>query len=52
MLSQYHHIAPDDLNIFTVVDDPQAATNIIVNFRESKGRSGLDLPPGMKKTRS
>lgn len=52
MLAQYHHIAPEDLNIFTVLDNPQAATKIIVDFRESKGHSGLDLPPGMKKAKS
>ena len=50
MLEKYHHISPDDLDVFTVVDEPEAATKIIVDFREAKGRGGIDLPSGMKKT--
>jgi uncharacterized protein (TIGR00730 family) len=49
MLTEYKHISPDDLNVFTVVDEPEAATKIIVDFKEAEGRSGLDLPSGMKK---
>ena len=50
MLKEHRYIAPEDMNVFTVVDDPQAATNIIVDFKEAKGRVGIELPPGMKKT--
>lgn len=49
MLNEYHHIAPKDMNVFTLVDEPEAATKIIVDFRKSQGRGGLDLPSGMKK---
>jgi hypothetical protein len=49
MLAEYKHIAPDDLRVFTVVDDPDTAVKIIVDFKEGPGRSGLEMPPGMKK---
>jgi len=51
MLKEYHHISPDDMHVFTMVDEPEAAAKIIVDFRESEGRGGLDLPPGMKKAK-
>jgi len=49
MLSEHNYIAPEDMGVFTVVDEPEAATKIIVDFREAKGRGGLDLPSGMRK---
>ncbi len=49
MLEEYHYISPEDMDVFTVVDEPEAATKIIVDFKEAQGRVGLDLPPGMKK---
>jgi uncharacterized protein (TIGR00730 family) len=49
MLSEYNHISPEDMDVFTIVDEPEAATKIIVDFKESKGRGGLDLPSGMRK---
>ncbi len=49
MLKQYHHIAPEDMRVFTVLDDPKAAVRIIVDFKEAQGRVGIELPPGMKK---
>jgi len=50
MLKEHNHIAPEDMDVFTVVDEPEAAVKIIVDFKESKGRVGIELPPGMKKT--
>ena len=50
MLKEHNYISPEDLNVFTVVDDPKAAAKIIVDFKESEGRVGIELPPGMKKT--
>ncbi len=50
MLKEYKHISPEDMDVFTVVDEPVAATKIIVDFKEAQGRSGLDLPSEMKKT--
>ena len=49
MLKENKYIAPDDLNVFTLVDDPSAAAEIIVDFRETQGRFGIELPAGMKK---
>jgi len=48
MLRKHNHIDPEDMNVFTVVDEPKAAVKIIVDFKKSQGRSGLVLPSGMK----
>jgi len=52
MLSEHNFISPEDLDIFTVVDQPSEAVKIIVDFRDAKGRSGLHLPSEMKKEKS
>ena len=49
MLKENHFITLADLNVFTVADDPRDAVKIIVNFREAQCRSGLSMPPGMRK---
>lgn len=49
MLGKHNHIVSEDLNVFTVVDKPEEAVKIIVDFRDAKGKGGLELPPGMKK---
>ena len=49
MLKEYKHISPGDMNIFTMVDTPDAAVKIIVDFKKGKGRGGLYMPPGMRK---
>jgi uncharacterized protein (TIGR00730 family) len=49
MLTEHKYIAPEDMNVFTVVDKPEEAVKIIVDFRDTHGRSGLYMPPGMKK---
>ena len=49
MLSKHKYISPEDLDVFTIVDEPKAATRIIVDFKKSEGRSGLNLPSGIKK---
>jgi uncharacterized protein (TIGR00730 family) len=49
MLKEHHYISAEDRKVFTIVDEPEAATKIIVDFREAKGRVGLELPAGMKK---
>ena len=50
MLKQHNYIAPEDLDVFTVVDDPHAAVKILVKFKEAQGRAGIELPAGMRKT--
>ncbi len=49
ILGKHNYISPEDLDVFTLVDKPEDAVKIIVDFREARGRSGLDLPSGMKK---
>lgn len=48
MLSEHHYISPEDLNVFTVVDEPKQAAKIIVDFKESEGRGGMQLPSEMR----
>jgi uncharacterized protein (TIGR00730 family) len=52
MLKEHHYISPEHLNVFTVVDEPKDAVKIIVDFRESEGRVGIDLSSGMKGLKS
>lgn len=52
MLKEHHYISPKDLKVFTVVDKPEDAVKIIVDFKESKGRVGIDLPSEMKNPKS
>ena len=49
MLKKHQYISPEDLDVFTMLDDPHAAVEIIVNFREGPQPSGIELPGGMKK---
>lgn len=49
MLKDHEYVSPEDLEVFQIVDDPKEATQIIVEFRDKKGKSGLDLPSGVKK---
>ncbi len=50
MLKDNTYISPEDMDVFSVSDDPKEAVKILVDFRDSNSRSGLDLPPGMKTT--
>ncbi len=49
MLTKHKNISPEDLNIFTVVDEPERAVKIITDYQKSKGPSGLAEPPGLRK---
>jgi uncharacterized protein (TIGR00730 family) len=49
MLRENGFISPEDLNVYTVQDDPDAAVKIIVDFKEKRGPGGLAMPPGMRK---
>ncbi len=50
MLKKHNYVSPEDLDVFTLVDDPHAAVEIIVNFKKAQGPVGIELPGGMKKT--
>ncbi len=49
MLNEHGYISPEDMDVFTMVDEPEAAVEIIANFRESERPFGMELPGGMKK---
>jgi uncharacterized protein (TIGR00730 family) len=49
MLKQHHYISPEDLDVFTMVDEPAAAVKAIVDFTKSEKREGIYLPSGMRK---
>ena len=49
MLKERKYIAPEDMDVFTVLDTPQAAVKVIMDFKEAKGPVGIELPTGMKK---
>jgi len=49
MLDKFGYVSPEDLNVFTVVDEPEEAVKIIVEFQKTNGRGGLMQPPGIKK---
>jgi len=49
MLKENGYISPEDIHAFAVLDDPDAAVRIIVDFKERQGPGGLSMPPGMKK---
>ena len=49
MLKEHDYISPEDMNVFTVADEPAEAVKIITDFRKAKGHGGINLPSGMKK---
>jgi len=49
MLKEHGYIAPEDMDVFTVLDAPQAAVKVIMDFKEAEGPVGIELPTGMKK---
>jgi uncharacterized protein (TIGR00730 family) len=49
MLTEYEYISPEDIDVFTIVDDPEIAAKIITDFREAQGLAGLHIPEGMRK---
>ena len=50
MQAEHKYISSEDLDVFTLADDAETAVQIIRDFKEGPGRSGIDLPPGMKKS--
>jgi len=49
MLAEHKYISPEDMDVFTVVDEPKTAVKIIVDFKKSKGKVGIKLPSGMRR---
>ena len=48
MLKQ-EYISQEDMDFFSVVDEPEEVVKILLEFRESHGMSALSQPPGIKK---
>jgi len=48
MFAETGNISPEDLDIFTVIDEPAEAVQIITDFSKSVGQPGLAEPPGLK----
>ena len=49
MLNECSYISPEDVDVFTIVDEPAEAVKIITDFKNSKGLGGLHIPRGMRK---
>jgi uncharacterized protein (TIGR00730 family) len=49
MQKQYNFIDPQDMEVFTLCDDPKEAARIIKDFHQSNGRGGIKQPPGIRK---
>ena len=49
MLKKYGYISTEDMDVFTVCDDPKEAARIITDFHSKNGRGGLQQPWGIKK---
>ncbi len=50
MLKEHGYISPEDIDVFTIEDDPKKVAKIITSFRKAKGKVGFDLPTIAKKT--
>ena len=48
MLDGHGYISPEDMNVFTMIDDPAQAAKILKDFYDEHGRAGLQEPPGIK----
>lgn len=51
MLETHQYISPEDMDVFTLVDDPVQAAKIIIDFHKSDRKGGLKEPTGVKKPR-
>ena len=49
LLDKHGYISPEDMDVFSVVDEPAEAAKIITDFHNSNGRGGLQQPWGIKK---
>ncbi len=49
MLKEHKFISPEDMDVFTVLDEPKEAVKVILDFKKSQGPSGMEMPSGIKK---
>jgi uncharacterized protein (TIGR00730 family) len=52
LLDKHGYISPEDMDVFSVVDEPQEAAKIITDFHNKNGRGGLKQPWGIKKPKN
>jgi uncharacterized protein (TIGR00730 family) len=50
MLGEHGYISPEDMDVFTIANTSSEAVKIITDFRDARGKVGIVLPEGMKKT--
>jgi len=48
MLDNNGYISPEDMDVFTIEDDPAKVAKIIVDFQKSNGRTGYQPPHGIR----
>ena len=49
MLNKHGYISPEDMDVFSVVDEPVKVAQIILEFHKTNGRIGLKQPHGIKR---
>jgi len=49
MLNKHGYISPEDMDVFSVVDEPAKVAEIILKFHKTNGRMGLKQPHGIKR---
>ncbi|MBN1817824.1 MAG: TIGR00730 family Rossman fold protein [Sedimentisphaerales bacterium] len=52
MLKQSEYISPEDLDVYTITDNPDQAVQIITEFHQSSKTGGLSEPPGLKRRKT
>ena len=50
VLAEHNNISAEDMDVFTIVDEPEVAVKILVDFQKAQGKGGLAEPPGIKRT--
>ena len=48
MFDRHKYVSPEDMDFFSVVDDPKEAARILMEFRNANGLSGLQEPNGIR----
>jgi uncharacterized protein (TIGR00730 family) len=48
MLEKHNYISREDLKVFNVVDEPEEAVKIVVDFKKACGHGGLEIPDSMR----
>ncbi len=49
MLNKHGYISPEDMGVFSVVDEPVKVAELILEFHKTNGRIGLKQPHGIKR---